>query len=64
MPTESIADAFVAADLTTMFVKTVKEDFDVWSNRHFIEHPRLIAGEGNMAVYRRWTTQFYPNGDT
>lgn len=45
------------------FVKTVKEDFDVWRNRRFVEQPKLIAGEGNMAVYRRWTTQFYPQGD-
>ncbi|WP_081372175.1 Rieske 2Fe-2S domain-containing protein [Pseudomonas fluorescens] len=42
------------------FVKTVKEDFDVWSNRRFMSAPKLVCDESNMAIYRRWSTQFYP----
>ncbi|POA18743.1 2Fe-2S ferredoxin [Pseudomonas sp. FW300-N1A1] len=42
------------------FVKTVKEDFAVWSNRRFMSAPQLVDDESNMAVYRRWTSQFYP----
>ncbi|WP_322022450.1 Rieske 2Fe-2S domain-containing protein [Burkholderia sp. BCC1977] len=43
------------------FVKTVRDDFAVWSNRCFLARPKLVSGEANMAVYRRWTAQFYPN---
>ncbi|QLG92791.1 Rieske (2Fe-2S) protein [Pseudomonas yamanorum] len=42
------------------FVKTVKEDFAVWSNRRFLSAPKLVKDESNMAIYRRWTAQFYP----
>lgn len=46
------------------FVKTVKEDFEIWINRRFIAQPKLIAGEGTLAAYRLWSAQFYPKGDT
>ena len=42
------------------FVNTVKEDFAVWSNRRFMSNPKLVKDESNMAIYRRWTNQFYP----
>lgn len=46
------------------FVKTVKQDFSVWTNRRFLSRPALISGESNMALYRRWSKQFYPQGET
>lgn len=42
------------------FIRTVKQDFSVWSNRRFMERPKLVDGEVNMAIYRRWAAQFYP----
>ncbi|CAI0849509.1 Rieske 2Fe-2S domain-containing protein [Serratia entomophila] len=63
-PLQRYAYAVLLLYVHRWFVKTVKEDFAVWSNRRYIAQPRLIAGEGNMAVYRRWALQFYPdNGD-
>lgn len=41
------------------FVKTVKEDFDIWSHRCFIQNPNLMSNETNMQVFRRWSSQFY-----
>ncbi|CAI0759758.1 Rieske (2Fe-2S) protein [Serratia entomophila] len=61
---QRLAYAVLLLYIHRWFVKTVKEDFSVWSNRRFITQPKLIAGEGNMAVYRRWSAQFYPEGDT
>ena len=44
------------------FVKTVREDFDIWNHRRYMERPHLMNGEGNLAIFRRWSTQFYPTG--
>lgn len=46
------------------FVKTVREDFSIWNHRRFISHPKLAMGEINMAVFRRWSAQFYPEKNT
>ncbi|POA69729.1 MULTISPECIES: Rieske 2Fe-2S domain-containing protein [unclassified Pseudomonas] len=44
------------------FVKTVQEDFEIWNNRKYMERPHFMSGEGNIAIYRRWSAQFYPTG--
>lgn len=61
---QRISYAILLLYIHRWFVKTVKDDFAVWSNRRFTAHPKLIAGEGNMAIFRRWSKQFYPEGET
>lgn len=46
------------------FVKTVKQDFEVWNNRCFLQHPNLMKNETNMATFRRWSAQFYTHEAT
>lgn len=46
------------------FVKTVKQDFDVWSHRCFLQHPNLMNHETNMMAFRRWSSQFYTHKET
>lgn len=43
------------------FIRVVSDDFPIWNNRCYVAHPKLTAGEGSMAAYRRWASQFYPH---
>jgi len=42
------------------FVHVVAADFPIWSNRRYVEHPKLMAGDAAVAAFRRWSAQFYP----
>jgi len=44
------------------FIRLVRDDFPIWSHRNYVEHPKLVTGEASVAAFRRWMTQFYPNG--
>jgi phenylpropionate dioxygenase-like ring-hydroxylating dioxygenase large terminal subunit len=39
--------------------KALKEDMDIWENKIFRAHPLLCDGDGPIAQYRRWASQFY-----
>ncbi|KVQ54883.1 2Fe-2S ferredoxin [Burkholderia territorii] len=41
-------------------IGVAKHDFPIWNHRNFIDHPKLMAGETSIAVYRRWMKRFYP----
>lgn len=42
------------------FAHDVKQDFDIWQNKKYVERPRLATGDGPVVRYRKWTRQFYP----
>ena len=42
-----------------LFVHDVKLDFPIWENKTYLERPRLLAGDGPIGAFRRWTRQFY-----
>jgi len=43
----------------------VEQDLDVWSYKAFVSQPAMAKGDGPIAEYRRWVTQFYaPYGET
>ncbi|KVT12745.1 2Fe-2S ferredoxin [Burkholderia sp. MSMB1078WGS] len=42
------------------FVRVVRADFPIWSNRRYLARPMLTAGEDATAALRRWMMQFYP----
>lgn len=35
-------------------------DFNIWSNKRYLEKPILANGDGDVASFRRWFRQFYP----
>lgn len=42
------------------FCAEVEEDIPVWRTKQYLERPALAAGDGPLAEYRRWASQFYP----
>ncbi|MBV6622518.1 MAG: aromatic ring-hydroxylating dioxygenase subunit alpha [Rivularia sp. (in: Bacteria)] len=40
-------------------IKTLKEDMKIWENKIFRTHPLLCDGDGPIAQYRRWVSEFY-----
>lgn len=37
----------------------VRQDFDIWQNKAYLEHPALAQGDGPIGRYRKWCRQFY-----
>ena len=35
-------------------------DFEIWNNKRYLARPVLAAGDGDVASFRRWFSQFYP----
>jgi nitrite reductase/ring-hydroxylating ferredoxin subunit len=49
------------ADMTwKAFVHDVELDFPIWENKAYVHPPRLARGDGPIARFRQWATQFYP----
>lgn len=44
------------------YVQDVLQDFAIWENKSYLEQPALAAGDGPVALYRRYARQFYPMG--
>ncbi len=42
------------------YVNDVKQDFDIWQHKAYVERPILAQGDGPVGRYRRWCRQFYP----
>lgn len=43
------------------FMHDVGQDFDIWSNKKYMNPPALAKGDGPVGQYRVWAKQFYPN---
>ncbi|MFJ3221397.1 Rieske 2Fe-2S domain-containing protein [Kitasatospora sp. NPDC086801] len=41
------------------YLTDVTKDFHIWSNKKYVEHPKLSRGDGPIMEYRRWARQFY-----
>jgi phenylpropionate dioxygenase-like ring-hydroxylating dioxygenase large terminal subunit len=37
----------------------IYQDIPIWEHKKFREHPVLVKGDGEIAEYRRWVSQFY-----
>jgi hypothetical protein len=57
-----VATALVEQITWKAFVDDVELDFPIWQNKAYIQRPALAAGDGPIAPYRRWATQFYGDG--
>jgi nitrite reductase/ring-hydroxylating ferredoxin subunit len=40
----------------------IKRDEMVWNNKKYLRRPAVAADDGPIPAYRRWATQFYPEG--
>jgi phenylpropionate dioxygenase-like ring-hydroxylating dioxygenase large terminal subunit len=42
------------------FVRQFGQDIPIWESKRYLPRPLLCEGDGAMAGFRRWATQFYP----
>lgn len=49
----------LATIVSRMFRHDVAQDFAIWEHKQYVPRPALAAGDGPVALYRRWATQFY-----
>jgi hypothetical protein len=40
----------------------LKQDDPVWTNKKYLRRPAIAEGDGPIHAYRRWASQFYPEG--
>jgi len=52
--------SLIARGVMRMFRHDVAQDFAIWTHKRYVEAPALAAGDGPIALYRRWARQFYP----
>jgi putative sterol carrier protein len=57
-------DARYTEELATLFFNAYRDDFakdfPIWENKRYLTRPQLSKGDGPIALYRRWCSQFYP----
>jgi nitrite reductase/ring-hydroxylating ferredoxin subunit len=42
----------------------LEADIPIWENKRFVKNPMLCDGDGPIAEFRRWATQFYSNPES
>ena len=50
--------------LIAEIVRQVEQDIPIWENKVFREAPILCDGDGPIAKYRRWFSQFYDDAES
>jgi nitrite reductase/ring-hydroxylating ferredoxin subunit len=58
LPRRRIADA-LGRVLYRPFENDVLQDVPFWENKRYVPRPAIAAGDGPIALYRRWASQFY-----
>ena len=53
-----LALRFILYESAAEFAK----DVAIWNHRHYLEHPKLCASDGSLFRFRRYCSQFYPEG--
>jgi nitrite reductase/ring-hydroxylating ferredoxin subunit len=43
-------------------VNQVRQDESVWTHKKYLRRPAIAEGDGPIHAYRRWASQFYPEG--
>lgn len=41
------------------YAADVKQDFDIWNHKAYLDRPNLADGDGPVGLYRKWARQFY-----
>ena len=42
--------------------RQLEQDFVIWANKAYLPQPMLAASDGPILTYRKWYSQFYPEG--
>jgi phenylpropionate dioxygenase-like ring-hydroxylating dioxygenase large terminal subunit len=42
--------------------RQLEQDFQIWANKAYLTQPLLAASDGPILAYRKWYSQFYPDG--
>ncbi|GAB5451576.1 MAG: Rieske 2Fe-2S domain-containing protein [Halioglobus sp.] len=50
---------FLAEATRDNVVGGVEQDIPIWNNKRYVENPILCDGDGPIAKYRKWFSQFY-----
>jgi cholesterol 7-desaturase len=56
---ERLAERFVLEQAFRAYKHDVEQDFEIWNHKSFVEQPALALGDGPIARYRKWATQFF-----
>lgn len=40
-----------------------KQDEIIWDNKKYLHRPAIAPGDGEIHAYRKWSSQFYPEGN-
>lgn len=43
------------------FCEDVEQDLPNWTTKRYVPRPSIAQGDGPIALYRRWASQFYPD---
>jgi len=43
------------------YTDDLKQDFDIWTNKIYVDPPVLAKGDGPIPAYRKYCRQFYPD---
>jgi hypothetical protein len=43
-------------------VGQVKQDESIWNYKKYLRRPAIAEGDGPIHAYRKWASQFYPEG--
>lgn len=54
-PIELILRSITLKSLITEY----RRDFEIWENKIYLDHPKLVRNEGAIGKYRLWTRRFY-----
>ncbi len=54
-----LAEPVIIEQAFKAYRNDVFQDFDIWNHKEFVAQPALAQGDGPIARYRKWATQFY-----
>ena len=43
----------------SLYLHDISQDFSIWNNKRYLEHPRLTSAESGILKFRRFCEQFY-----
>jgi nitrite reductase/ring-hydroxylating ferredoxin subunit len=58
LPRRAIASA-LAQIVSVMYANDIGQDVRFWEHKRYLPRPALAEGDGPVAAYRRWASQFY-----
>ncbi|MFN7972021.1 MAG: Rieske 2Fe-2S domain-containing protein [Acidobacteriota bacterium] len=57
-----LALSLVSRATVSVFHGDIAQDVRIWKDKHYVDPPGLVPGDGPVARYRSWARQFYADG--